>query len=266
VSMIFGYDGKTSWFGWMCAGAVYIYTVADHLDGMQARRSRLGTPLGALLDHLCDFFNGCFIVLGACAASGTYHFILILMTFLFVIAFTISHLEAAVRRELWLGDEFWLGTHTPLEGLIVIMAYFLVSRYIGEWYWLFLAYFLYKLLAVILNVQRRLWHNSHGQFYQFVVIFLITLIPAWLHDGLLGILFWLVSVLFSGAYLFEVLAIRSEVGPRPRRLVLVAIGFAFLSIAWDQVNPSISVSILTCLAVAQTAKLVVGVRVFATAS
>jgi hypothetical protein len=86
------------------------------------------------------------------------------MTFLFVIAFTISHLEAAVRRELWLGDEFWLGTHTPLEGLIVIMAYFLVSRYIGEWYWLFIAYFLYKLLAVILNVQRRLWHNSHGQF------------------------------------------------------------------------------------------------------
>lgn len=94
-----------------------------------------------------------------------------------------------------------------------------------------------------------------GSFYQFVVIFLVTLIPAWLHDGLLGILFWLVSVLFSGAYLFEVLAIRSEVVPRPRRLVLVATGFGFLSIAWDQVNPSISVSILTCLAVAQTAKL-----------
>jgi phosphatidylglycerophosphate synthase len=38
--------------------SIYIYTVADHLDGMQARRSRLGTRIGALLDHLCDFFNG----------------------------------------------------------------------------------------------------------------------------------------------------------------------------------------------------------------
>ena len=34
------------------------YTVGDHLDGMQAKRTNTSTPLGEFLDHYLDVFNG----------------------------------------------------------------------------------------------------------------------------------------------------------------------------------------------------------------
>src|SRR5277367_2744821 len=51
------------WFSFMCAIAVWVYLTADHLDGMQARRAGSSSNVGAILDHVCDFINGCMIML-----------------------------------------------------------------------------------------------------------------------------------------------------------------------------------------------------------
>lgn len=226
--MALGCSGRDSWFSWMCAAVVYVYLLADHLDGMQARRTNSGSKLGATLDHLCDFFNGCFIILGACSASGASRAMLVVTTLLFVIAFTVSHLEVALRKELWLGDELWLGTHTPLEGLLIIAVYFLACRYIGAAYWLFAIYFIYKFLAVIMSVKHRIGTEIHRNYVIFCTIVAAILLPTWLEAGLLGLLFWLSVVIFAGTYLHELLATGSVIVPRPRWWAPAAIGVASL--------------------------------------
>ncbi len=53
------------WFG---------YVVLDHLDGMHARRTGQSSPLGELVDHWCDAWNGALIPFGWAMCWGGMHY------------------------------------------------------------------------------------------------------------------------------------------------------------------------------------------------
>ena len=144
---------------------------------------------------------------------------------------------------------------------MIIMTYFMIGRYVGQWYWPFVVYFSYKFLAVIASARHRLGRGIHAHYWEFCAGFVATLLPALIEDGLQALLFWLSSVLLSGAYLFELLATGPGVVPRPRRWALAAIGLAFVFTVFDRGR--VSVEILGIMVFAQAAKLALAVRAFA---
>ena len=42
--------------------AIIIYVIFDHFDGLQAKITGTGSPLGEFLDHYSDVFNGSIII------------------------------------------------------------------------------------------------------------------------------------------------------------------------------------------------------------
>ena len=42
--------------------AITIYVIFDHFDGLQAKKTGTGSPLGEILDHYSDVFNGSIIL------------------------------------------------------------------------------------------------------------------------------------------------------------------------------------------------------------
>ena len=42
--------------------AIIIYVIFDHFDGLQAKITETGSPLGEILDHYSDVFNGSIIL------------------------------------------------------------------------------------------------------------------------------------------------------------------------------------------------------------
>lgn len=47
----------TSWSRLIVAGCLFLYLVGDHLDGMQAKKTKTGSALGEFCDHYLDAFN-----------------------------------------------------------------------------------------------------------------------------------------------------------------------------------------------------------------
>lgn len=97
--------------------AITIYLIFDHFDGLQAKRTNTSSPLGEILDHYSDVFNGSLII---------YIFFRILQLeldwiFYFTIwgnlaAFSITYLEQSIKKELYFGK---IGS---LEGIILIQV------------------------------------------------------------------------------------------------------------------------------------------------
>jgi phosphatidylglycerophosphate synthase len=226
--ILMGAPPRDRWFSFMCAIAVWVYLTADHLDGMQARRAGSGSYVGAILDHLCDFTNGCMIILGAYWSTGMPFPILMLISALYVIAFSISHCEVIVRNELWLGDELWLGTHTPLEGLIVVMLFFLWSAELGKLFWVFVGYFVYKFVAIILSVFRRIRTKVQNGYLIFVAIVIVFSFAAIFHEPIVSLVFWGVIVVYSAGYVFRLLIANFDEVPFPGVLLPATIVVIYL--------------------------------------
>lgn len=111
-----------------CAFLLFMYQTLDAVDGKQARRTRNGTPLGELFDHVCDNVGLVFIVmtvtecLNLCSPSpiitGMMQWHLI---HIFQYGFLAYHLDAYSRKVL----EF--PTYTgPGEILLGIIAFLLI--------------------------------------------------------------------------------------------------------------------------------------------
>jgi phosphatidylglycerophosphate synthase len=196
---------------------VYVYLLADHLDGMQAKRTGAGTVRGATLDHLCDFFNGWFILLGGCYLTNLPGWQVFVFTVLYVISFTIFHLEAILRAEFWLGDALWLGRHTPLEMLIMIMTFFLFSGVLLQFYFLFIIYFLYKAIAVIVSVLRRLRWNVSGEYVKFLGGLALLAIVGIIGSGAQasGVMLGVIG-LYSGTYVLALIVAGQDEVPNVR--------------------------------------------------
>ena len=112
--------------------AIMIYVIFDHFDGLQAKITKTGSPLGEILDHYSDVFNGSLII---------YIFFRILQIeldwFFYIsiwanlIAFTLTYLEQDIKKELYFGK---IGS---LEGIVfiqIIILSFMTSQ--GKIFWL----------------------------------------------------------------------------------------------------------------------------------
>ena len=112
--------------------AITIYVIFDHFDGLQAKKTGTGSPLGEILDHYSDVFNGSIIL---------YFFFRILqieLDWIFylviwanLVAFTVTYLEQSIRKELYFGK---IGS---LEGVLLIL--FILGSLItsqGKYFWL----------------------------------------------------------------------------------------------------------------------------------
>ena len=61
----------------LIAGCLFLYLLGDHLDGMQAKRTKTGSALGEFCDHYLDAFNNGIILFTAFMVFGIYDPILI---------------------------------------------------------------------------------------------------------------------------------------------------------------------------------------------
>ena len=112
--------------------AIIIYVIFDHFDGLQAKLTKTGTPLGEILDHYSDVFNGsiiiyiCFRIL---EIELDWIFYLVIWTNL--IAFSVTYLEQSILKVLYFGK---VGS---LEGVVIILL--ILCSYMtssGKTFWL----------------------------------------------------------------------------------------------------------------------------------
>jgi len=96
------------------------YLLGDHLDGMQAKQTGTGSPLGEFLDHHLDVYNGAIVfftlvVFLDIVANPAVLFLMVLNCF----AFAATMVEELECRKLVFG---YLGT---LEGVLFLIAFYL---------------------------------------------------------------------------------------------------------------------------------------------
>ncbi len=96
--------------------AILLYVIFDHFDGLQAKASQTSSPLGEILDHYSDVFNGAIVVYLCfrCMHLQLGWLFLIVLWFNFL-AFAVTYVEQRERRELYFGK---IGS---LEGIILIL-------------------------------------------------------------------------------------------------------------------------------------------------
>ena len=112
--------------------AITIYVIFDHFDGLQAKKTGTGSPLGEILDHYSDVFNGSIIL---------YFFFRILqieLDWIFylviwanLVAFTVTYLEQSIRNELYFGK---IGSLEGVLLILFILGSLMTSQ--GKYFWL----------------------------------------------------------------------------------------------------------------------------------
>ncbi|MDP7316837.1 MAG: CDP-alcohol phosphatidyltransferase family protein [SAR324 cluster bacterium] len=99
------------------ASAVWGYVVFDHFDGMQAKATSTSSPLGEILDHYSDFFNGLIVIyLGFRVLEIELGALFLVMIWLNCLAFAVTYVEQQIRKQLYFGP---IGS---LEGVILVIA------------------------------------------------------------------------------------------------------------------------------------------------
>ena len=102
-----------------CLALMSVYVIYDHADGMHARRTGTSGPLGEYLDHFLDVFHAAIAVIAAAALSGlTASALLLPVLWAVLLASAATMVEQLERRELFFG---LIG---PLEGMLVMLAFF----------------------------------------------------------------------------------------------------------------------------------------------
>ena len=112
--------------------SIIIYVIFDHFDGLQAKITATGSPLGEILDHFSDVLNGSIII---------YIFFKILqieLNWLFylavwsnLIAFSVTYLEQCILKKLHFGK---IGSLEGVILIILILSSIMTSQ--GETFWL----------------------------------------------------------------------------------------------------------------------------------
>ena len=106
--------------GWccLCNGiSLFIYQTLDNLDGRQARRTQMSSPLGQFFDHGCDAITGVLEMMkvGASLNLACNRFMFYL-TFLMAIGFFFTSWQEYVTHAFYLGP-----INGPDEGLLFLM-------------------------------------------------------------------------------------------------------------------------------------------------
>ena len=108
-----------------------VYQLLDNLDGHQARRLGVSSPLGLLMDHGCDAFNCIIGALSICCATGlgpTWRSWWVVLSTL--ITFFMNTWEEYYRGELVLPH-----VNGPNEGLLIAVLVYFTSAAKGISFW-----------------------------------------------------------------------------------------------------------------------------------
>jgi phosphatidylglycerophosphate synthase len=244
----------------ICAVLTYCYCVADHLDGMQARRTMENSMFGALLDHICDFFNGSLIALGVCLSIGLPSSVLVIISIFYIVTFSILHLEALVKGELWLGR---LGA---LEGLLILIFFFaswstLPGRSIWEaslpvllsipTYWLLIGLFLIGFSLTIGLAVTRFRSSIDKRYICFCWIIILFGICQICFAPVNSIAIWEVMIVYAGRYVLELLIARDGQVPVPKVFMPLFLHFCSRSLICLATCMNVSLAVLQvhCLSV-----------------
>ena len=111
-----------------------IYIVGDHLDGMQAKRTGTGSPLGEFTDHFLDaFLMGMLLVMFASLFHVSNRYILSIAFFFLFLAHTMTIYHHYKANHLFL-DAF-----STNEGVVLLMLLFLAGAIEPVWKFVTLA-------------------------------------------------------------------------------------------------------------------------------
>lgn len=107
-----------AWRGVLFAALLHFYLVYDHVDGMQAKKTRTSSALGEYLDHSLDVYHGAIAVLAIFALVGfTDRLLVLVMLGCSHLAFAATMVEEKERGELYFGP---VGS---LEGVLLFIAF-----------------------------------------------------------------------------------------------------------------------------------------------
>lgn len=112
----------------ICSLLVNVYILADHFDGLQAKKYDRASRFGEFLDHFCDFFSG------ACVIAAAYTFTTMSSDWLtwvsvaYVLAFSASHFEHNASGTLF------FALFGPLEALVIACLFFF-AEWLRPDYW-----------------------------------------------------------------------------------------------------------------------------------
>ena len=112
--------------------AITIYVIFDHFDGLQAKKTGTGSPLGEILDHYSDVFNGSIILyLFFRILQIELGCIFYLVIWANLVAFTVTYLEQSIRKELYFGK---IGSLEGVLLILFILGSLMTSQ--GKYFWL----------------------------------------------------------------------------------------------------------------------------------
>ncbi|MBT4525831.1 MAG: hypothetical protein HOC24_04705 [Deltaproteobacteria bacterium] len=213
LSMLIGsffYSGSV-WLPLFFAICIHGYVVGDHLDGMQAKETKTGSPLGEFLDHYFDVYNGAVILLVIIRLFGSIDNV----WFYLVVWFNFQAFALTMVEELETGQLVFSKIGT-LEGLILLIV-FLISWCIPVFKTLWSQYSLYGIQAYWIVIIAMtigyiltmvdIW-NRVGKLPSHFIIFALgsgVLSAALFYSKIDQTLGWLILTVYSGEYIGKVM-------------------------------------------------------------
>lgn len=113
------------------AVGLFLYQTFDACDGQQARRTGQSGPLGELFDHCVDACNTTLeVIIFASTTNLGYGWAVIVAQFATLFNFYLTTWE-----EYHTGILFLSSFSGPVEGILMIIVFYLVTAYTGPWFW-----------------------------------------------------------------------------------------------------------------------------------
>ncbi|KAJ8675678.1 hypothetical protein QAD02_011464, partial [Eretmocerus hayati] len=119
------------WACLLCALGLFIYQSLDAIDGKQARKIGVTSPLGELFDHGCDSISTVFVALSACTAVqlGRYPMWMFFQCFCAMTLFYCAHWQTYVSGSMRFGKI------DVTEAQFTIIMIHLISAAFGPTFW-----------------------------------------------------------------------------------------------------------------------------------
>jgi cytidyltransferase-like protein len=115
---------------------IFMYFNLDAVDGMHARKTNNGSPMGELFDHACDNITVVFLVLGVTIILGIFNpFSQWLITQSALLVFMLNHLEAFTNGVVKFGRYTGPGEVLMVNILIVFMRIFTDYSWLHDLYY-----------------------------------------------------------------------------------------------------------------------------------
>jgi ethanolaminephosphotransferase len=132
-----------------------IYMIGDHLDGLQAKTTKTGSPLGEFLDHYLDTFNAGIVILVTCLMFGLRD-----PLWVAIVTFSILLAQGAVFYQEYRTGIMKFEALGHIEGIVLLSLLFLLGAHPVVYTWL-ISPIIFNLspflLFVIFSIGSGLW-------------------------------------------------------------------------------------------------------------